>query len=112
MNQVVETQSPKPGPKPHLTPADAVNNRQELRPLPLRVANAQYERLNAARMRTGISIQEHVRRGIDLYLAVIEREAIELGLMPDRNAPTASVAKSYNQPAAQAPRPAPRTAKR
>src|SRR5262245_12455998 len=45
----------------HLTPADAINNRKELRPLPLRVAHAQYDRLNAARDRSGISIQEHVR---------------------------------------------------
>ena len=66
------------------TPADAVNHRQELRPLPLRVAQKQYERLDAARARTGLSIQEHARRAMDLYLAVIEREAIELGLMPER----------------------------
>jgi hypothetical protein len=68
----------------HRTPANAVNNRQELRPLPLRVASSQYERLSAARNRTGISIQEHVRRSIDLYLGVIEREALDLGLMPER----------------------------
>src|SRR5262245_61903809 len=71
----------------HLTPADALNNRKELRPLPLRVAHAQYDRLNAARDRSGISIQEHVRRAIDLYLAVIEKEAIELGLMDPENRP-------------------------
>lgn len=66
------------------TPADVANHRQELRPLPLRVAQKQYERLDAARARTGLSIQEHARRAMDLYLAVIEREAIELGLMPER----------------------------
>jgi hypothetical protein len=71
----------------HRTPANAVNNRQELRPLPLRVASSQYERLSAARNRTGISIQEHVRRSIDLYLGVIEREALDLGLMPERVQP-------------------------
>lgn len=64
------------------TPANAPNNRQEMRPLPLRVARSQYDRLVSARDRTGISIQEHVRRGIDAYLATIEREAIELGHMP------------------------------
>lgn len=68
----------------HKTPANVVNNRHELRPLPLRVASSQYERLSAARDRTGISIQEHVRRSIDLYLGVIEREAMDLGLMPER----------------------------
>lgn len=64
------------------TPANVPNNRKEMRPLPLRVANSQYDRLVAARDRTGISIQEHVRRGIDAYLAAIEREAIELGHLP------------------------------
>jgi hypothetical protein len=70
----------------HKTPANAVNARRELRPLPLRVATSQYERLSAARDRTGISIQEHVRRSIDLYLGIIEREAMDLGLMPERSA--------------------------
>jgi hypothetical protein len=67
---------------PRLTPALAANNRQEMKPLPLRVASAQYARLTKARDRTGISIQEHIRRAIDVYLAATEREAIELGLMP------------------------------
>jgi hypothetical protein len=62
-------------------PENAVTYRRELKPLPLRVATSQYERLSQARNRTGISIQEHIRRSIDLYLAVIEREAIELGHM-------------------------------
>lgn len=63
------------------TPANAPSARRELTPLPMRVAVGQKVRLDAARARTGISIQEHVRRAIDLYLGVIEREAIELGLM-------------------------------
>jgi len=63
------------------TPAGAINNRQEMKPLPLRVATRQYERLCRARDRSGISIQEHIRRSIDIYLASIEREAIELGMM-------------------------------
>jgi hypothetical protein len=65
-----------------MTPANVPNYRRELRPLPLRVATSQYQRLSAARNRTGISIQEHVRRAIDVYLAIIEKEAIELGMMP------------------------------
>ena len=77
---------PNPTTKPaKLTPADAVNHRQDLRPLPLRVAKKQYERLDAARARSGLSIQEHARRALDLYLGVIEREAIDLGLMPERS---------------------------
>lgn len=86
----------------HMTPAKAVNNRQELVPLPLRVARSQKDRLAEARDRTGISIQEHVRRSIDLYLGVIEREAIDLGLMPHRDVPLAAAPAN----AAPAPRPA------
>jgi hypothetical protein len=43
-----------------------------LRPLPTRVTPLQYERLTAARDRDGLSIQEHVRRALDTYLAEIE----------------------------------------
>jgi hypothetical protein len=71
--------------------ADASSYRVEMLPLPLRIARNQYTRLAATRDRTGISIQEHVRRGIDLYLAVVEREAIELGLVSD-GAPAAAEA--------------------
>ena len=86
---------------PYLTPAKAPNNRLELRPLPLRVAHSQYERLDDARNRTGISIQEHVRRAIDLYLAAIEKEAIDLGLMPERITPrSAAPADAINLPTA------------
>jgi hypothetical protein len=66
---------------PKTTPANVPSNRQEMKPLPLRVARSQYARLVAARSRTGISIQEHVRRAIDAYLVATEREAIELGHM-------------------------------
>ena len=64
---------------PRMTPSNVPNNRQEMKPLPIRVASRQYERLSSARDRTGISIQEHIRRAIDIYLVQIEREAIELG---------------------------------
>ena len=62
-------------------PATGQTYRRELKPLPLRVAESQYARLSTLRDRTGISAQEHIRRAIDLYLAVTEKEAIELGLM-------------------------------
>jgi hypothetical protein len=71
---------PKPTARAAQT-ADASSYRQEMLPLPLRIARSQYTRLASTRDRTGISIQEHVRRGIDLYLAVVEKEAIELGLI-------------------------------
>jgi hypothetical protein len=70
-----------PAPAPRLTPANAVNERREMTPLPIRVAKVQVVRLDEARTRTGISIQEHVRRAIDMYLDNIERSAIELGLL-------------------------------
>jgi hypothetical protein len=68
-------------PAPHLTPANAVNERRDMTPLPMRVAKTQIVRLDEARTRTGISIQEHVRRAIDMYLDSIEAKALELGLL-------------------------------
>lgn len=54
-----------------------VNRKQSpLKPLPMRVTVKQFERLHAARSRDEISVQEHVRRALDLYLAKIEREAL------------------------------------
>jgi hypothetical protein len=67
--------------KPYVTPANAPNERREMTPLPMRVAKVQIVRLNEARTRTGIAIQEHVRRAIDMYLDHIERQAMELGLL-------------------------------
>ena len=52
----------------------ATTYKSELRPLPMRVSQLQYERLVAARNRDGLSIQEHVRRSLDLYLAKLERD--------------------------------------
>jgi len=66
---------------------EAAAHRIEMIPLPLRIAVEQHARLGRARDRTGISIQEHVRNAITLYLAVIEREAIDLGLVPNEFTP-------------------------
>ena len=55
---------------PTITP-----HKSELRPLPMRITQLQFERLKDARGRDGLSVQEHVRRSLDLYLAKIEREA-------------------------------------
>jgi hypothetical protein len=92
------------GPAHRLTPMNAPNNRQEMKPLPLRVASKQYERLQRARDRTGISIQEHIRRGIDMYLASTEREAIELGLMQTATTPSPTTSPT--------PKPKPKVAKK
>jgi hypothetical protein len=48
--------------------------KHELRPLPTRITQLQYERLQGARDRDGLSIQEHIRRALDLYLAKIEKQ--------------------------------------
>ena len=57
--------------------AMTASRKQELRPLPMRITQLQYERLLAARARDGLSIQEHVRRSLDAYLAKIERDAVK-----------------------------------
>jgi len=49
-------------------------HKSELRPLPMRISQLQFERLQSARGRDGLSVQEHVRRALDHYLAKIERE--------------------------------------
>ena len=51
------------------------NFKSELRPLPMRITQLQFERLHAARARDGLSVQEHVRRALDQYLQKLEREA-------------------------------------
>lgn len=80
------------------TPAGVPNNRVALRPLPLRVTPLQYDRLVLARERTDLMVQEHVRRAIDLYLAMIEKEAMELGYMPAAALKAARKAAVRNTP--------------
>ena len=50
-------------------------HKSELRPLPMRISQLQFERLQSARGRDGLAVQEHVRRALDFYLAKIERDA-------------------------------------
>lgn len=49
-------------------------HRSNLRPLPMRITEMQFERLNAVRLRDGLGIQEHVRRALDIYLAGMESQ--------------------------------------
>lgn len=49
----------------------ATIHRSALKPLPLKVSHQQYEKLKQIRALDGLSIQEHIRRAIDIYL---ERE--------------------------------------
>lgn len=55
----------KPRTEPH---------KSELRPLPMRITQLQFERLHAARSRDGLSVQEHVRRALDHYLGKVEKD--------------------------------------
>jgi hypothetical protein len=41
---------------------------EALRPLPMRISERSYQRLEALRAADDLTIQEHVRRGIDYYL--------------------------------------------
>jgi len=45
-----------------------------LRPLPMRITELQWERLNAARDYDDIAIQEHVRRALDKYLDMLDQK--------------------------------------
>lgn len=53
------------------------NRKNEMRPLPMRITQLQFDRLDAARLRDGMAMQEHVRRALDLYLDKIERVAAQ-----------------------------------
>jgi hypothetical protein len=44
-----------------------------LRPLPTRVTQRQYDRLMLHRTRDNLSIQEHVRRSLDIYLEQLDK---------------------------------------
>ena len=59
----------------NIQPTSPIAYKSELRPLPMRITQLQFERLKEARTRDGLSVQEHVRRSLDQYLAKIEREA-------------------------------------
>lgn len=55
----------------------AVTVRSSLRPLPMRITQLQFDRLHAARERDGLSVQEHVRRALDLYLSIADGKSSE-----------------------------------
>lgn len=44
-----------------------------LRPLPMRITPIQYTRLQNARIADGRTIQEHIRKALDLYLDGLDR---------------------------------------
>lgn len=55
------------------TPAGAPKyQRNELRPLPTRISQHSYERLERIRNIDDLTIQEHVRRAVDYYLDHLE----------------------------------------
>jgi len=55
-------------------------HRSELRPLPMRITQLQFERLTQLRADDGIAIQEHVRRALDMYLADRDQKARKVEL--------------------------------
>jgi hypothetical protein len=65
----------------------ATTYKSELMPLPMRVTRLHIERLREARNRDGLSVQEHVRRALDIYLNKIEREFNQKEItLPERKA--------------------------
>lgn len=48
-------------------------NKVALRPLPMRITPIQYSRLQDARIRDGRTIQEHIRKALDLYLDGLDK---------------------------------------
>jgi len=65
------------------------NFKSDLRPLPMRISQLQFERLQAARARDGLAIQEHVRRALDFYLKSVEKEHLKAAppLLPEAELP-------------------------
>lgn len=76
-----------------------------LKPLPMRVTKRQFDRLQQARSRDSYSVQEHVRRALDVYLDMIEQAwpnvpAPALPAGPASPLPTATTPKGGDKPAA------------
>lgn len=63
------------------------NRKNEMRPLPMRITQLQFDRLVGARERDGMAVQEHVRRALDLYLDKVERTPRPA---PEGDTPTAN----------------------
>ena len=63
---------------------------QELKPLPTRVTKQQYAALVALRAKTGMSIQEHVRRALDYYLFNTQRPGATAAEAPQPRSTAAS----------------------
>lgn len=75
---------------------------QNLRPLPMRITQRQYDRLVAHRARDHIAIQEHVRRALDNYLELLDRKAVrELPLSDEAPSDASSVLESPPSPPPQ-----------
>ena len=69
----------------------AIQYRSDLRPLPMRVTQHQFERLQGARERDGLSVQEHVRRALDFYLDRLENVPQKVDQATDAAAAAAAV---------------------
>lgn len=74
------------------------NFKSELRPLPMRITQLQFERLHGARARDGLSVQEHVRRALDVYLGKIERDFAKASSPPEAEAELPGVVSADQRP--------------
>ena len=61
---------------------DETLRRKEMRPISMRLTALQYERLLQARAQDGLSLQEHARRALDLYLAQLDKHRLREAQTP------------------------------
>ena len=81
-----------------------------LRPLPMRITQMQFERLQALREYDGLAVQEHVRRALDQYLPYAERKAAREDGRPEPiEAPPLAPKQAMLPPAKRPPAPRVRT---
>jgi len=76
---------------------------QNLRPLPMRITQRQYDRLTAHRARDHISIQEHVRRALDNYLDLLDRKSLRELAMEAPSTASGSLESPQTPPIAEKP---------
>ena len=69
-----------------------------LRPLPMRITQMQFERLQALREYDGLAVQEHVRRALDQYLPYAERKAAREDGRPEIETPPLAPKQSMPPP--------------
>lgn len=85
--------------------------KSNLRTLPMRITEQQFERLHAAREKDGLMVQEHVRRALDIYLAGVVPDFVYTGRLerqPGAGNAGDGLEKKHEGEEGEAPRPRPR----